>query len=158
MVKLTPKQERFVQGLISGLSQRQAYIEAGYSTEGKTDNYIDTEASKLFKNPKVFQRYQELLDEHKNKALWTREDSVNTLKWLIEQSKKSIENIDEGYVRQGTANAILGAIQELNKLELLYPVEQWKVELMKKELEPTDDKQDQVANLRKLIMKQVQDE
>ena len=122
-MKLTPKQERFVQGLISGLSQRQSYIEAGYSTAGKTDNYIDTEASKLFKNPKVFQRYQELLDEHKNKALWTREEAVNTLKWLISKSIDSIDSddFDGGYVRQGTSSALMSAIQELNKLEDLYP-------------------------------------
>lgn len=119
-IKLTNKQELYVQGLVSGLSQRKAYINAGYSTKNKSNEYIDTEASKLFKNPKVFQRYNELMEEHRNKALWTREEAVNTLKWLVDQSVLSIEGVDEGYVRKSTADAIIGSIQELNKLENLY--------------------------------------
>ena len=118
---LTPKQEKYVQGLVAGLSQRQAYIEAGYSSKNKTDNYLDVEASKLFKNPKVYQRYQDLFEEHKQKALWTREMAINDLIWLKEQAGNSIRNQDEGYVRQGTANAYISAIQELNKLEDIYP-------------------------------------
>lgn len=121
---LTAKQEKFVQGLVSGLSQRQAYIEAGYATKGKSDTTIDANASRLFKNSKVLARYNELMDEHKNKALWTREEAVNNLKWLADRAMQSIDMMDEGYVRQGTANALLGAIQELNKLELLYPLDQ----------------------------------
>lgn len=118
---LTPKQEKYVQGLVAGLSQRQAYIEAGYSSKNKTDNYLDVEASKLFKNPKVYQRYNDLFGEHKQKALWTREMAINDLIWLKEQAGNSIKNQDEGYVRQGTANAYINAIQELNKLEDIYP-------------------------------------
>lgn len=138
---LTPKQEKFVQALISGLSQRQAYIKAGYSTKGKTDNYIDKEASLLFRNRKVFERYQELIEEHKQKALWTREESINTLKWLIQQSMVSIRKVDGGYVRQGTSNAILGAIKELNQLELLYPLDQKKAEKIDDELRSEQEKQ-----------------
>lgn len=110
-----------MQGLIAGLSQRQAYIEAGYSTKNKTNNYIDVEASKLFKNPKVFQRYNELMSQHKEKALWTREQAVNDLIWLKEQAKKSIKEQDDGYIRQGTSTAYVNAIKELNALEDIYP-------------------------------------
>ena len=118
---LTPKQEKYVQGLVAGLSQRRAYIEAGYSSKNKTDNYLDVEASKLFKNPKVYQRYQDLFEEHKQKALWTREMAINDLIWLKEQAGNSIRNQDEGYVRHGTANAYVNAIKELNTLEGVYP-------------------------------------
>lgn len=118
---LTPKQEKYAQGLVAGLSQRQAYIEAGYSSKNKTDNYLDVEASKLFKNPKVRQRYNELMDKHKEKALWTREQAVNDLIWLKEQAKKSIKEQDDGYIRQGTSTAYVNAIKELNTLEGVYP-------------------------------------
>ncbi|HHW9582331.1 hypothetical protein [Staphylococcus aureus] len=40
-------------GLIEGKSQRKAYIDAGYSTKGKSGEYLDKEASTLFKNRKV---------------------------------------------------------------------------------------------------------
>ena len=118
--KLTNKQELYVQGLVSGLSQRKAYVNAGYSTKGKSDDYIDQQASKLFANTKVLTRYNELMGEHKSKALWTREEAINTLKWLLDKSVASIEVVDEGYVRKSTADSIIGSIQELNKLENLY--------------------------------------
>ena len=129
-MQLTQKQEKYVQGLVAGLSQRQAYIEAGYSTNNKTNSYIDKEASLLFKNRKVFERYKILMDEHKEKALWTREQAVNDLIWLKDQALQSITNerFDKGYVRQGTSNAFLSAIQELNKLEDLYPSDKHQVE------------------------------
>lgn len=121
--------------MVAGLSQRQAYIEAAYATKGKSDAYIDTEACRLFKNPKVFQRYQELMEEHKAKALWTREDAVGRLKWLIDQSIISIRDIDEGYVRQGTSNALLGAIKELNEIEGIGEERETKINLDKARIE-----------------------
>ena len=128
VANLTAKQQKFVDGLVAGLSQRQAFIQAGYSTKGKSDNYIDVEANRLRNNPKVSLRYNELMEEHKVKALWTREEAVNALKWLVNQAVVSIKDQDEGYVRQGTSSALLGAIQELNKLEDLYPSDKHQVE------------------------------
>ena len=124
---LTPKQEKYVQGLVAGLSQRQAYIQA-YSTKNMKDTTIDNNAYKLMQNNEISTRYNALMEEHKDKALWTREEAVNELKWLYKQAIKSIEEQDEGYVRQGTSSALLGAIQELNKLEDLYPSDKHQVE------------------------------
>ena len=124
-----------MQGLVAGLSQRQAYIEAYPSAKKWKEQNVDSKASNLLKSDKVQARYQALLEEHKNKALWTREEAVNELKWLFNQAKESINLHDEGYVRQGTANAILGAIQELNKLELLYPLDQRQAKKADRDLE-----------------------
>lgn len=126
---LTTKQEKYVQGLVGGLSQREAYKQAGYATEGKSDNTIDANASRLFKNSKVLTRYNELIEEHKTKALWTREEAINKLKWLMSKAESSIEIQDEGYVRQGTSTAFVNTVQELNKLEGLYPSEKQEIEL-----------------------------
>lgn len=117
---LTPKQEKFVQGLIEGKSQRQSYIDAGYSVENKTGDYIDCQASKLMKNTKVLQRYEEILQEHKNKALWTREEAVKDLIWIKDKAKTDITN---NGVRQANSNAFINAIKELNTLEDIYPKE-----------------------------------
>lgn len=140
-MKLTGKQELFVNGLIEGKSQRQAYIDAGYSTDGKTDNYIDKEASLLFKNRKVFERYNELKSELKDKALWTREESINDLKWIKEQSRKTIE--EYGEVKHAPATAYLGAITELNKLGVLYDLEVEKLKLQNRKLEKDIDRGDE---------------
>jgi hypothetical protein len=57
--KLTEKQERFTLNLFEGMSQREAYIKAGYST-----NYpmaiVDTNACNLAKNNNVLIRLNEL--------------------------------------------------------------------------------------------------
>ena len=123
MAKLTAKQEKYVQGLVAGLSQRKAYRVAYPSSNKWKDATVDNKASALLREGEILARYNELMDEHKAKALWTREDAVNTLKWLLAQSVESVksEEFDKGYVRQGTAGAIINAIQELNKLEDIYP-------------------------------------
>ena len=144
MNKLTTKQEKYVQGLVAGLSQRQAYIKAYPNARKWNDNSVDSRASNLLKTDKVLTRYNELLDEHKEKALWTREDSVNKLIWLIEKATVSIEEHDEGYTRQATANALLNAVQELNKLELLYPLDQRQAKKVDSELEPDLEQDDKL--------------
>lgn len=58
---LTAKEEKFVAGLIKGLSQRQAYKKA-FAVKWK-DSTIDSKASTLFKSDKVQERYKELLQE-----------------------------------------------------------------------------------------------
>jgi phage terminase small subunit len=116
-VKLTLKQDKFVQGLISGLSQREAYKQA-YDCEKMKDATIDVKASQLFADGKIRVRYDELMKEHKEKALWTREQSVHDLIWLKQQAKNDIEISG---VKQANSTAFLNAIKELNTLEDLYP-------------------------------------
>ena len=127
-VSLTAKEEKYVRGLVTGLSQRKAYREAYPSSKDWKDRTVDSRASELLKKGNVLGRYNELMEEHKNKALWTREEAINELKWLYQQAIKSIKEQDEGYVRQGTSSALLGAIQELNKLEDLYPSDKHQIE------------------------------
>lgn len=138
---LTPKREKFVQGLVAGLSQRKAYQQA-YNTERMKDATIDNNAYKLMQRNDILTRYNELMNEHSEKALWTREQSVNTLKWLLNQSIESVksEKFDKGYVRQGTANAIVSAIKELNELELLYPLQQAQLEKIKGDKNNVDER------------------
>ena len=59
-MNLTPKQEKFIQNIVSGMSQRQAYKDA-YNAENMTDESIDVEACKLFNDTKISLRYQELM-------------------------------------------------------------------------------------------------
>ena len=138
---LTPKREKFVQGLVAGLSQRQAYIGAYPNAKNWKESTVDSRASETLKNSKVLGRYNELMNEHSEKALWTREQSVNTLKWLLNQSIESVksEKFDKGYVRQGTANAIVSAIKELNELELLYPLQQAQLEKIRGDKSGADE-------------------
>jgi hypothetical protein len=110
--KLTPKQELFVQGIISGLSQRQAYRQA-YKAEKMTDVAVDVQASKLLKNPKITLRYRELLKQFSNMSLWSREQAFNEYEWLKNKARASIER--DG-VRQANSNAFLSALDGMNSM------------------------------------------
>ena len=112
MDRLTPKQELFVQGIISGLSQRQAYRQA-YKAEKMSDETVDVRASKLLKEYKVSTRYRELLKEFSNMALWSREQAFNEYEWLKNKARSSIEN--DG-VRQANSNAFLSALDGMNNM------------------------------------------
>lgn len=151
MAKLTAKQEKYVQGLVAGLSQRQAYLKAYPNSKEWKERTVDSRASELLKQSNVLGRYNELMNEHKAKALWTREDAVNTLKWLVEKSVQSIDNQDEGYVRQGTSNAIVTAIKELNELELLYPIKKKQIEKLDAEIHKDETQEDKMAEYFRLL-------
>ena len=112
MDKLTPKQELFVQGIISGLSQRQAYRQA-YKAEKMTDLAVDVQASKLLKSPKITLRYRELLKQFSNMSLWSREQAFNEYEWLKNKARASIEN--DG-IRQANSNAFLSALEGMNNM------------------------------------------
>ncbi|WP_409229088.1 terminase small subunit [Gudongella sp. SC589] len=68
MEKLTLKQEKFVQELISGKSQREAYRIAYPSSKKWKDENVDSQASNMLKIPKVFTRYQALQSRLKKEA------------------------------------------------------------------------------------------
>lgn len=116
-MSLTTKQEIFVQRLIEGYSQREAYKFA-YNCEKMKDESIDIEASKLFNNPKISLRYQELLDEYKEKAKWNRSKAEEKLMWLLDKSQ---EDIEYRGLKQANSNSMLNTIKELNALTDLYP-------------------------------------
>ena len=117
---LTTKQEIFVQRLIEGNSQREAYKFA-YNCENMKDESIDVEASKLFNSPKIIQRYEELLEEHKQKALYTREEAINDLIWLKEKAR---EDIEYRGLKQANGGHFLKSVNELCQLEGLYPTKE----------------------------------
>ena len=117
---LTTKQEIFVQRLIEGNSQREAYKFAD-NCENMKDSTIDNNAYKLMQNNEILTRYQELLNEHKQKALYTREEAVNDLIWLKEKAK---EDIEYRGLKQANGGHFINSVNELCQLEGLYPTKE----------------------------------
>lgn len=100
---LTEKQEAFVQNIIQGMSQADAYRSA-YNAKKMSDNAIYREASLLMVNPKVTQRLSELTaitDKPKIMCAQKR------LEWLSDRITD--ENVD--------INAKLKAIDIMNKMQ-----------------------------------------
>ena len=79
--KLNVKQEKFIQGIINGLSQRQAYKEAYAVTYPDKD--IDSKASNLFNTDKVQARYKELLQELQDNSIMTAKERMIWLSGVI---------------------------------------------------------------------------
>ena len=113
MDKLTPKQELFVQGIIAGLSQRQAYRKAFPNSKKWKDTTVDVKASELLQNGKVLVRYRALLKQFSNMSLWSREQAFNEYEWLKNKAKASI---DQEGVRQANSNAFLAALDGMNNM------------------------------------------
>lgn len=84
MQRLTEKQEKFVQELVKGKSQREAYKEAYEKSRLWKDTAVDTQASILFKNSKVLERYNELMDrlvkESEDECIVTAKEVLRELK------------------------------------------------------------------------------
>ncbi|TDM12705.1 terminase [Macrococcus bovicus] len=112
-MNLTDKQEKFVLGLIEGKSQRKAYIDAGYSTNGKSEKFIDQAASRLYKNSKVYTRYEQLKSEVAEQSKWTRLKAFEEYEWLKNIAKNEIEK--QG-IRKPTADAFISSLEGMNKM------------------------------------------
>lgn len=114
--ELTPKQERFVQNIISGMSQREAYKEA-YDAENMKDETIDKEASLLFNHPKIAERYRELINKLEDKAIMT---ATERMIWLtevikdIQKEKVLVEDIEIS--KTADLNTKMKAMDILNKM------------------------------------------
>lgn len=89
MSELTPKQERYIQNIVSGMSQRQAYKDA-YNAENMTDESIDVEACKLFNDTKVSQRYKELMSRLEDEAVMSAIEKRRMLREMATNVENSI--------------------------------------------------------------------
>lgn len=85
---LTPKQEAFVQNIIQGMSQADAYRSA-YDTKRMSDNAIYREASLLVGNPKVAQRLEELRGQLAKPSIMTAQERLEWLTQLIQSKDES---------------------------------------------------------------------
>jgi len=81
---LTPKQEKFVQGLFTGMSQREAYKQA-YECKSMKDNTIDKNAYTLANDTKIATRLKELQDNLAERNTLTIEWVLNNLKEVAER-------------------------------------------------------------------------
>lgn len=59
-IKLTPKQETFIDNILQGKTQYESYILAYPKAENWQRNTVDSRASVLMNNKKILKRLQEL--------------------------------------------------------------------------------------------------
>lgn len=103
---LTPKQEVFVQEIIKGKSQADAYRTA-YSTKNMSDKTIHEAASRLMADSKVAARVKELREEITKDTIMSVQERMEWLTNIINDSKTSI-------------SARLAASDQMNKMQGAY--------------------------------------
>ena len=95
--ELTDKQERFCLNLFSGMSQRESYIQAGYS-DSALPATIDRAAFELVQSPKISTRLAELRKAAEDKAIGTvveRQQILTSIYRTDESAKHRISAISE---------------------------------------------------------------
>lgn len=97
MCEVTPKQEAFLDGLICGKSQRQAYIDAYPESANWKKESVDSVSSRLLNdNVKVLSRYREKQAEARASAAISRDAIIEQLKDIgfteIEADRVSVKD------------------------------------------------------------------
>lgn len=115
--ELTVKQEKFVQNIVSGMSQRQAYKDA-YNAEKMKDETIDVRACELFNEGKIKVRYQELMKKLEDEAIMTARERMIWLSDVVKGNVKHISygNNGEAYENEAYISDKLRAVDTLNKM------------------------------------------
>ena len=117
---LTPKQEKFIQNIVSGMSQRQAYKDS-YNAENMTDESIDVEACKLFNDTKVSQRYQELMKKLEDEAIMTAKERMIWLTNVVNGDIKdtvyyNVNGVNTPIEKVADISTKIKALDTLNKM------------------------------------------
>lgn len=117
---LTAKQEQFVQNIIQGMSQADAYRSA-YSCKNMSDNAIYVNASKLAADAKVALRLSELRQELATPAIMSAQRRLEWLTGVIQNEKEStgdkLKAIDIMNKMQGEYVTKVGGNLGITKLE-----------------------------------------
>ena len=85
---LTAKQEEFVQNIIQGMNQADAYRLA-YPNSKSSDKTIQEAASRLMKNSKVLARLTELRQELATPAIMSAQSRLEWLTGVIQSKEES---------------------------------------------------------------------
>lgn len=129
MSKLTAKQKKFADGVISGLSQKDAYKEA-YNAANMKDSTIRRKASELMKNGTItaYIEKNRAIEEARQREKYSldRDKALESYLWLMHEAKETIEVCG---IKQATANAYISALDKACNLLDLYPDKKQSVKL-----------------------------
>lgn len=100
--ELTEQEEVFCQAIIvDHLTQRQAFLKAYPEKTYLKENSMDTAAHFLFHKGKIQARIKEISNTIRNngnlQALWTRENSIEKLKYVIDKNQEEMERISAAF-------------------------------------------------------------
>lgn len=107
------RHERFIQNIVKGMTQRQAYKDA-FPDNNSNDKTVDELASRLFNDVKVHTRYEELLEQLENESIMSAKDRMIWLTNVINGTEKETND------RIADLNTKIKALDTLNKMDNTY--------------------------------------
>ena len=115
---LTPKQEKYVQNLIKGMSQRDAYRNA-YPDNKSNDKTIDETACRLFNDSKIHARYEELIKKTEDETIMNAKERRKWLTKVINGEIKhtSYDGNGNEYENEAYISDKMKAVDILNKMD-----------------------------------------
>ena len=120
--KLTRQQEMFVQAIVAGHGQSEAYKIAYPKANNWTPQAVATEAYRVARKPHVAARIEELQSNYQKhlefSTFYDRDQLLYDFLYLKERSEESIEDVG---VRQANSNAYVNALKNIGELLDLYP-------------------------------------
>ena len=120
--KLTRQQEMFVQAIMAGHGQSEAYKIAYPKSNNWTPQAVATEAYRMMKKPQIAARIEELESNYQKHLEFATFYDKNQLLWdFLYLKEKSEESIDDIGVRQANSNALVNALKNIGELLSLYP-------------------------------------
>ena len=117
---LSNQRERFVQELVKGKSQRAAY-KAAYGAGQMCDKTIDNKASKLFAQPEVRERYEELrnkvIEKAEKETVATALEVLEELTAIARGSKEypAYDSYGNSHLRAPTLASRMRALEAIGK-------------------------------------------
>lgn len=113
---LNIKQEKFIQNIVKGMSQREAYKDA-YKVN-YDEKAIDSKASTLFNSDKVQERYKELLKELEDNSIMSAKERMKWLTKVIngQITHTSYDSNGNAYDNEAYISDKLKSIDILNKM------------------------------------------
>jgi phage terminase small subunit len=94
--RLTAKQEAFAQEYVSNGGNGSAAYRHAYNSTTDNAQAVSVEAQRLKKNPLVALRIKEIQEELEMAAMWTRKNSLETLKDIaqgVDEGSKSSDKV-----------------------------------------------------------------
>lgn len=120
--KLTRNQEIFVQAIMAGHGQSEAYKIAYPKANNWTPGAVATEAYRTIKKPQVAARLEELQTNYQKhlefSAIYDRDQLLWDFHYLKEKAEESIDDVG---VRQANSNALVNALKNIGEILSLYP-------------------------------------
>lgn len=116
MMALNIKQEKFIQNIVKGMSQREAYKDA-YNAKYK-DEVIDVRACELFNSSKVQVRYKEIMDQLEDKTIMSAKERIIWLSKVVKGDIKhtSYDGNGNSYENEAYISDKMKAIDIMNKM------------------------------------------